>query len=172
MKTIEYKFVDKSEWPRGEWDNEPDKIQYQDSETGLPCIIKRNPTLGFLCGYVGVNKNHMLFKVEYDMVSELIEYPHGGLTFSDLCQKNDDNLGICHVTEKDEDDQIWWFGFDCGHGGDLAPGMFVDLKKINPNRDFFKHERYLNIEYVKSEISSLAKQLKNIELGGFTNEKP
>lgn len=54
MERIEYRgVVDKSGWARGVWDSEPDKIQWQDAETGLPCLIVRGP-VGALCGYVGV----------------------------------------------------------------------------------------------------------------------
>ena len=46
METKEYRFVDKSDWDRGPWDDEPDKVQWQDVATGLPCIAVRNDTLG------------------------------------------------------------------------------------------------------------------------------
>lgn len=39
MQCREYTTKDKSDWPRGEWDNEPDKVQFQDEATGLPCLI-------------------------------------------------------------------------------------------------------------------------------------
>ena len=32
MKTIEYRTIDKSAWPRGEWDAEPDKMQWRAAE--------------------------------------------------------------------------------------------------------------------------------------------
>lgn len=168
MKTIEYHFVDKKEWLRGEWDNEPDKIQYQEEETGYPCIIRRHASLGFLCGYVGVNKAHPLFGKFYDDANGYIDGPHGGLTFSDKCQKSDSNHEICHIVEKEEDGNIWWFGFDCGHSCDFAPGMASDLIRIGAYRSHI-NEIYRNIEYVKSEIQSLAQQLKQLEK---SNEKP
>jgi hypothetical protein len=57
MKTIAYRTIDKSSWPRGAWDDEPDKKQWQDTATGLPCLIVRNG-VGALCGYVGVPRWH------------------------------------------------------------------------------------------------------------------
>ena len=65
MDRIEYKYVDKTEYEiRGSWDNEPDKIQWEDEETKLPCLIVRGP-LGALCGYVGVDESHPLFEKDY-----------------------------------------------------------------------------------------------------------
>lgn len=64
MKTIEYRNVDKSGWPAGEWQDEPDKVQWQDAATGLPCLIVRNGS-GALCGYVGVAVGHPCYDLGY-----------------------------------------------------------------------------------------------------------
>jgi hypothetical protein len=53
------------EVPAGEWDNEPDKIQWLDEDTGLDCLMVRNH-FGSWCGYVGVTEGHPLFGVGYD----------------------------------------------------------------------------------------------------------
>lgn len=97
MERIEYRdVVDKSDWPRGEWDAEPDKIQWQDGATGLPCLIVRNG-VGALCGYVGVPKGHPWHGVRYsecpekcgekwcDHRPESHLEAHGGITFTDSC---------------------------------------------------------------------------------------
>lgn len=82
MKTIEYKnIVDKSEWGRGYWENEPDKVQWLDEASGLPCLIVRGP-LGAWCGYVGVPEGHPKHGQEYDDVGADV---HGGLTFARGC---------------------------------------------------------------------------------------
>lgn len=60
METIEYRTVDKSKWGDGPWQDEPDKKQWRDPETGLPCLIVRGPG-GALCGYVGVPANSPAF---------------------------------------------------------------------------------------------------------------
>ena len=55
--TVEHKTwvtIDKSSWGDGPWLAEPDKEQFADEATGLPCLIRRSPTSGALCGYVGV----------------------------------------------------------------------------------------------------------------------
>lgn len=84
MNRIEYKSrVDKSAWPRrGPWDREPDKIQWKDEVTSLPCLIVRNSS-GALCGYVGVPNTHPLHGKDFDDVQDL--KVHGGLTFSRGC---------------------------------------------------------------------------------------
>jgi hypothetical protein len=63
------------------------------------------------------------------------------------------------------DDENWYFGFDCCHCNDLSPGMGATLKAIghiplsHKPPDFLR-EVYRNLEYVKNEVVSLAKQLK------------
>lgn len=76
MRTIEYKYVDKSKWPQGEWNDEPDKIQFEDPKTGMPCLIVRNGA-GALCGYVGVSKGHPLFGIDYSSCSLKEAKPQG-----------------------------------------------------------------------------------------------
>jgi hypothetical protein len=170
MQIKEYRTVDKSEWPRGEWDQEPDKVQWPDPETGLPCLIVRGPS-GALCGYVGVPDTHPWHGKEYgaaigdctdlcdeDYHSHRIDSQirvHGGLTFSDACANSaDESRHICHVPEPGEPDHVWWFGFDCAHSGDLCPQR---------ERYFSSgYEYYKNIDYVRREVTKLAKQLAEV----------
>jgi hypothetical protein len=154
MNDIEYRTVDKSEWERGPWDNEPDKIQWTDEATGLPCLIVRGPS-GALCGYAGVAEGHPLFGVDYN---EFEADVHWGLTFSDHCQphSDDESRGICHVPAPGEPDHVWWFGFDCAHSGDYCPAH------SKRNEAIFKRrwdKRYQGIGYVRSHVRSLAQQL-------------
>ena len=44
-------------WGDGAWVDEPDKAQWRDEATGLPCLLVRNQA-GALCGYVGVYPQH------------------------------------------------------------------------------------------------------------------
>lgn len=78
----EYRTVDKSEWRRGAWDAEPDKVQWIDAATGLDCLMVRAGHLGYWCGYVGVPEGHAAFEKDYGYVDVRV---HGGLTFSDRC---------------------------------------------------------------------------------------
>ena len=81
--TIEYRTKDKSDWGTGSWQEEPDKKQWRDEATGLPCLIVRNHS-GALCGYVGVPPEHRLYQSSYDADGVDVEV-HGGLTFASLC---------------------------------------------------------------------------------------
>jgi len=151
VETIEYRTIDKSAWTRGPWDDEPDKRQWQDAETGLPCLIVRN-RLGALCGYVGVAPGHPAHGQHYDSVEADV---HGGLTFSHGCSGGEESSGICHKAAEGEPDHVWWFGFDCAHSCDLSP---------HPQATW-THDRdncYRDVAYVAKQVASLAKQLHAI----------
>jgi hypothetical protein len=65
METKAWHSRDKSKWGPGAWQDEPDKMQWPDEATGLPCLIVRN-RLGALCGYVGVPETHAAYGLNYD----------------------------------------------------------------------------------------------------------
>lgn len=98
--------------PPGPWVDEPDRVEWR--HRGLPCLITRQPEQGHLCGYVAVPPGHPWHGVHYRELSEV--YVHGGLTYADPCFEN-----VCHVPQQGEPDNVWWFGFDCAHYGDLPP---------------------------------------------------
>lgn len=152
MQTIEYHTIDKSTWGDGPWQNEPDKVQYPDPETGMPCLIVRGPQ-GALCGYVGVPEGHPYYKKDgYDHDVNV----HGGITFTGLCRPGaDESHGICHAPGLGEPDNVWWLGFDCAHAWDIAPGMDAKYRLPRSHEDVYR-----TINYVKAQIASLAKQLK------------
>ncbi len=121
METKSYTTIDRSGWPSGAWDGEPDKMQWQDEATGLPCLAVRHPRSGHWCGYVGVANGHKFHEVNYNDVDP---YPdvHCGLTFSAACQPSEtEESGVCHTPGPGEPDHVWWLGFDCAHSGDVAP---------------------------------------------------
>lgn len=86
MQTREWQLLDKSTWGEGPWQQEPDKKQWTDSETGYACMIFRAPVTGALCGYVGVPISHPAYGLGYDtkLLREL--EAHGGLTFANGCR--------------------------------------------------------------------------------------
>lgn len=164
METIVYDtnpLLDKTGWPTGEWDNEPDKMQWQDETTGLPCLVVRN-RWGALCGYVGVPNNHRFYEIDYhNVVAENGDHPrvHGGLTFASKCSEGPENETICHVPEAGESDDVWWLGFDCGHFMDTMPGMMrLDLEL---GVSSLNHGTYKPLRYVQSECVNLAAWLKD-----------
>lgn len=179
METIEYRdVVNKARWPRGPWDSEPDKRQWADPATGLPCMIKRHPGTGNWCGYVGVPEGHPAYEVGYsESISVVAVEPitvtipvvgspavraaidaikiHDGLSFSDRCEKGDVPAKlICHIPAPGEPDKVWWFGFSCGGTFDYMPGT----------REGFVDDRieYRPQAYVEAECAKLARQLAAI----------
>lgn len=220
MQTIEYSTADKSQWGHGPWLQEPDKVQWKDEETGLPCLIVRNRG-GAWCGYVGVSEGHKFYGIGYSSCVHGAACPtpkdgeyhycehrpesfleaHGGITFADFCSSHTaedfkefqermeasraeaakfpigdaarrlrewshvmtdfaawkekcQSVGICHLPGAGEPERVWWFGFDCAHSGDVSPGYDF---KFGYDRD----DSYKDIQYVKLEVTALAKQLKD-----------
>lgn len=128
--------VDRTGWPPGPWDGEPDKVLWK--AHGLDCMIVRAP-LGHLCGYVGVHEGHPWFGVDYD---DIHAGAHGGLTYSDYCRGH-----ICHPSPE----KTYWIGFDCAHHGDLSPEM-------SKYRSVLPGEVYRDLAYVSAQVESLAAQ--------------
>lgn len=157
MEYREYRHIDKSVWPeRGPWDDEPDKIQFEDEATKLPCLIVRGPH-GGLCGYVGVAEGHPFFGKEYDSCDPWPRV-HGGLTFSSFCAEDGKEHGICHTPGPGEPDRVWWLGFDCAHSGDISP-------KYDRRERFDGYGTYKALGYVKAECARLAEQLSKVAKG-------
>ncbi len=134
---------------QGVWQLEPDELRWIDDTTGYSCVILRHPFLHHLCGYVGVFPWHPAYGLGYnhDLIAKTDV--HGGLTYA--------GDGLRNESSGDE----WWLGFDCAHGGDLVPVMreeqFADLGLMDQCT-------YRTIEYVRKECTSLAQQLKQLEV--------
>ena len=159
MKTKEYFTVDKTMWGLGAWTDEPDKIQYPDPDTGLPCLIVRN-ALGSLCGYVGVPEGHPCFGKNYDTEGTFGIEVHGGLTYAGPCDPSGDEAArICHTPAKGEPDHVWWLGYDCGHAWDISPSM--------ESHGFMSADdcTYKDVPFVKKNNALLAQQLKAMVTG-------
>lgn len=188
MERAEYKYdsehCDKSKWARGEWDSEPDKVQFEDRETGLPCLIVRTLHSGHLCGYVGVAEGHPLFGKSY---SERIACDRDNLTLgkkspmvvlTEAFADDDSSARVDSVL--DVHGGITFTAFcDEAHGEGRgichipAPGEpdrvwwfgfdCAHYNDLSPSRDCFGGGEYRNVAYVASECASLAKQLKAMQ---------
>lgn len=170
----QYNLIDKSSWREGLWKQEPDRVSWVDPETGYHCLIRRNDRMGFFCGYVAVEKGHPFYRKSYQDNDYYIPSNldvHGGITYSEECD-GDGITGICHVTK--DDDAAWWFGFDCGHAGDVSPGNelieSIELMKMfSPSlqvrlKGLNSLDTYRDLPYLIEQVKSLAKQLKDVEL--------
>jgi hypothetical protein len=153
MEVTEFEPHDRTGWPPGPWDGEPDRIEWIDAATGQPCLMRRN-RWGAWCGYTAVNPGHPLHGVDY---SELYDREdinldvHGGITYTSLC--HDD---ICHVPQPGEPDDVWWWGFDCGHYCDTVPDMLANGFGPYPN------STYRDVAYVREQVTDLARQLAEL----------
>ncbi len=112
-----------------EWANEPNYVEFEAS--GFSCVIHRHPELGHLCGYIGVPKEMA-----------------GGLTDQTLPNVHWAWTWWSNRIPKKEPDGKVWFGFDCGHHGDLIP-MMPEAGGI-----------YRNITFVREELERVATELK------------
>ena len=117
-------------------DKEGDFDEWIDEDTGYLCRIRRTRPYACWCGYVRVPEGHNSYGQSYDDVDVNV---HGGLTF-----------GIKDFADGEIIKGFWWFGFDCGHTGDLMPYLWTDGV-------------YRTKEYVKNECKELARQLKDME---------
>lgn len=138
--------IDRTSWGSGPWDGEPDREQWK-TKAGLPGLIVRNYH-GALCGYAAVESDHPWYGKDWEVPDVDV---HGGLTYADRCREDSP---ICHIPEPGETDDVWWFGFDCAHAFDLSPAHRFDIEEV-----------YRDINYVRAEVESLAKQLVAARVG-------
>lgn len=146
----------RSNWGPGEWDKEPDKVQWVDPKTKLNCLIVRTP-MGHLCGYVGIPPSHRLYGKDYDAAYNRERYDihvHGGLTFAahEVDDERKAKGSQLFFEDVENSSKLWLFGFDCAHCDDHTP-LYASFGMSMPGGV------YRTVAYVKSEVTSLAEQL-------------
>ncbi len=116
----------------GPWNDEPDYAKWE--AHGVICEIKRNLSMGNLCGYVTVPEGHPWFGQDYDYIKADV---HGGLTYGAMGKDG------------------YTVGFDCAHAFDLLP-----LTAAMGLGDGTRHYRdtYRDWTFVKDEVERLAAQ--------------
>ena len=170
----EQMYVIKDRHPRGRgpWTDEPfDKIAWRDAETGLDCILLRQAS-GVWGGFVAVGPGHPLYAHREDAVPAAAGLsPHGGIDYAEACSRNEDEaVRVCHahighrtsrhdtpIADDQAMDNAWWFGFAADKPGDLVPS---GSKPVLASEE---GEVYRSIDYMYSETTKLARQLKSIE---------
>lgn len=160
--------VDKSTWGDGPWQTEPDRIEWE--HAGRPCLMVRNDRQGFWCGYAAVDPGHPFHGKHYDVPDAEV---HGGLTYADACGGH-----VCHIPKPGQPDDVWWFGFDCGHYMDVAPAMEALLRELRskepvvanvvepmlkPSSDPWHNPCYRTVAYVQAETNRLAEFLAGVD---------
>lgn len=103
------------------------------------CLISRHSVGKHLCGYVGVSRGHILHHQRYSEVYHEC-FIHGGLTFSG-------DIKMLNLIPNHKD--LHWFGFDCAHNGDYAPGYDQE------------EGEYCTFEYVKCMVNKMAEDIDN-----------
>lgn len=170
-KVTYYNVIDRTNWPKGPWDSEPDKEQWVDKETCYPCIILRHDVSGHLCGYVGIDKAHPMYKKMYIDFEEDLD-AHGGITYTELLsddmRPNPLNTSLLADSETSvNSNSLWWIGFDCAHLGDLEPN-----NRWNKPATMYKYkETYKDWDYVKNQCEQLALQLYRAEQNSRVTSK-
>lgn len=119
--------------------------------TKYQCLIRQ----GFgriLCGYVGVDRNHRLYGRPTDDDALDGIRVHGGLTFAGRWP---------------EINNLWYFGFDCGHFTDIIPEWPISSKPIQAIKTTLRlhylEQTHKDLNFVVAEVESLAHQLKGLE---------
>lgn len=168
-RTVNRRIANPAGWGEGPWQAEPDKIQYVDPSTGLPCLIIRAPSSGALCGYVGTYPGHRWHSMDWgDYPWEDSPLAHGGINYTDFCAEwAPEEMGVCHVPARGGPGPIWWLGYDCGHVAtrDRAPGTEALMKYFKVPHSFmtenaFGHPlTYKTVGYVMAVNASLAQQI-------------
>lgn len=165
----------------------------------LTCVV-RFQNLGFRCGYVGIPKTHPLYGEDYsnylnikkeDIKDREID---GVFQLINACLDEDDRITIdayfrCHGgitysgggdnSHYPMDNDLWWFGFDCGHVGDgkdydkwleffpEEKERIESVKRIEKKYEtdpFYEEPR--NLEYTEENCKMLADQLLHFEKYG------
>lgn len=157
----------------GPWTSEPDDLRFTDEATGYDCHIVRVKHSGHLCGYVRIPEGHPLHGVSYSesvppALAEHIERVKNGPVgkrgvIDILCLALGDGdmsagaLFNVHggITYSAQEDDGYWYGFDCAHCDDLCPASRYAF-------EFGERGEYRDIEYVKGECASLAAQLHRL----------
>lgn len=134
-------------------------------------------SMGYRCGYVGVEQSHPLYGVSYSETSDaLLPLPedepvggrgpitilcaslHEGRLTPELAFDVHGSLTFSSASETYPvpSKGIWWFGFDCAHCDDApAPGSrYAELSVYSTGV-------HRSLEYVAEQCESLATQLRD-----------
>lgn len=137
-------------------------IGYSDCVKGCPPVepkplepIGDKPVPGSIQDW-HLKRKHFACGADYQPghTPESIIKVHGGLTYADFCQGH-----VCHIPKPGKPDNVYWFGFDCAHFGDVCPKYEELGKQIGYRFEAMLGGRYWNVEHVRAEVERLADQL-------------
>lgn len=141
--------IDRSNWGKGPWDNEPDFEVFQICGAGWNYlgIVRRLP-MGNLSGYVMQLVDDPCYNFTMNDCSDLDV--HGGVTFGNT------HPDIANLTTV-QFDNLWFIGFDCGHANDFTPGL------DNRLHGYHGTLTYRDWKFVKQQVISLAEQIAKLK---------
>lgn len=170
-----------TKWGDGKWNNEPDRGQWLDPVTGLPCLFLRVPDMGHLCGYVGVDHTHPLYGMlnsDEAFDPDYVLDCWGGVTWTSMEDKLEGDAPVrfrfAFNNETADRRPFYLIGFDCAHYMDLVPGMEMYSKRYNLPRLEFPGEprnEYRDVNFVMHECTKLALTLSTY-VPMITADKP
>lgn len=117
----------------------------------FPCVVIFRH-LGFRCGYVGIPKTHK----DYGKDFKDLDYDvHGRLMYSEA------------TLFGQEDKDLWWLGFDCGHGDDGTDYEAVE-KYFGNDKDIMRMTEIAK-KYDRFDIEPKSKQFCILECEKLAN---
>lgn len=124
----------------------PENVLATGEHLGFEWSVTHNGR-GFRCGYVRVPTGHPWHGQDYDRVACDC---HGGLTFAEA----DIPCG------KGGEDNAWWVGFDCAHGGDAS-----DPELPRSVVTSFEWGLVRTQEYVETQCRHICEQAATVQAG-------
>ncbi len=162
-------FLDKSGWPDGPWKLEPDKMLWKDEKTGYLCLMRRVAELTHHCGYVGVTKDHPLWRtqlLQFRRDKVLLDYfqsVHGFITMAYPGKRFEsepgphNKIGIAPVEGLPNPEDIWWIGIDMVQNEDVVPIIADDPADNNPDRT------YRDLGFLVHELQKLSELIQKFK---------
>jgi hypothetical protein len=120
----------KKKWHQGAWKWEPDFRSWDLKEIDVSCVIKRMPSMGNLCGYVGVKSNHSFYQKPLEIVKKQINERYGKIEINLHC--------ACFINQIMIDPNLYWIGFHYPHSDgypgcywkNFIPPVYVNMNKM------------------------------------------
>lgn len=107
--------------------------------------------LGYRCGYVQIPERHPWYGKSASSLDDLpVLMIHGGITFS----------------EKDDEDNTWWIGFDCAHAGDAQDPDLPSEARLSS----MSFGEIRTLDYVENECKRMIDQLFFVMQSSFERQ--
>lgn len=163
------------------------KVESDFTYEGCRCVVIMTG-MGHRCGYVGIDKTHPLYGIEYGTKSDCLkssEMPDAPMDKAGLGQMLQ---GLAGEYQKESispemyfsvhggitfsggapskypvESDLWWFGYDCAHWGDGKDYSAIENEQVREiEKQFPSHGVVRTKEYCEQECKNLAEQLKAI----------